>query len=200
MQIVKERCVVDPTTGCWNWTGAAANGRPYFRIKGKTLIVYRALYEELKGVKLERRILVCHRCDNGLCCKPRHLFAGTQAANMADMAKKGRHFSKTKPELFRAATEKARSVLAANPHLRPRGDRHGTKTKPESVKRGSAHWAKQKPHLVRRGLKNVQFMFSEAQVRLIVSSPKTCVQLAKEFKCHHSTISRVRRGRDTHKG
>lgn len=193
MQAVKQRAEVCPLTGCWVWQGASASGRPYIRRNGKTSVVYRLLFEEINSLRLDRRTYVCHTCDNGMCCNPDHLFAGTQADNMADMTKKGRHFSVTKPETHRAATAKARAVLAANPALRPRGARHGTKTKPESVKRGEQHWAKKKPHLVRRGFANSQFMFSEAQVEYIVKSRKTCVALAREFGCHHSTVSRARR-------
>lgn len=34
---------------------------------------------------------VLHRCDNPPCCRPSHLFTGTQRANVADMVAKGRH-------------------------------------------------------------------------------------------------------------
>lgn len=35
--------------------------------------------------------VVCHRCDTPPCANPDHLFIGTQADNVADMMRKGRH-------------------------------------------------------------------------------------------------------------
>lgn len=43
--------------------------------------------------------MVCHTCDNRRCIQPDHLFIGTHADNMADMARKGRARSGSKPKL-----------------------------------------------------------------------------------------------------
>lgn len=34
--------------------------------------------------------MVCHRCDNPICCRPSHLFLGTAKENTADAIDKGR--------------------------------------------------------------------------------------------------------------
>ena len=39
---------------------------------------------------IPKGIYVCHKCDNRLCCRPSHLFLGTQLDNMQDCARKGR--------------------------------------------------------------------------------------------------------------
>lgn len=75
--------------GCWEW--ATRGGRPRFWIspeRGK-VIAYRYVWELIHG-PIPPGLEVCHTCDNGLCCRPDHLFVGTHAENMADMKRKGR--------------------------------------------------------------------------------------------------------------
>lgn len=82
-------------TQCWEWIGAIqapdARGRGggygVIRVGGRTVGVHRVAYELAHG-PLPAGVNALHRCDNRPCV--RHLFAGTQWDNLADMRAKGR--------------------------------------------------------------------------------------------------------------
>jgi hypothetical protein len=108
---------------CWEWTGARFHdGYGMFslnvgRRKTQTLRAHRLAYFLSHG-QIPDGVLVCHHCDNRACCRPGHFFLGTPADNNADMIAKGR--ARTPVLGDRAA----------------RGERHGSRTKPEGIRRG----------------------------------------------------------------
>jgi len=79
--------------GCWMWTGrVGTNGYGLFRIKPspkQPASAHRVSYE-MKHGPIPQGFCVLHACDKPLCVNPSHLFLGTQADNMRDMANKGR--------------------------------------------------------------------------------------------------------------
>lgn len=81
----------DTNGGCWLWSGATL-GRPGYGnlpIKGRPTAASRASWIAHYG-DVPAGKMVCHKCDQRLCCNPAHLFLGSQTDNMRDMVAKGR--------------------------------------------------------------------------------------------------------------
>lgn len=78
--------------GCWTWLGNKAhNGYGQVQYRGRAHIVHRKVYEVVYGIKIDRWIYVCHRCDVKLCINPEHLWLGTPKENIHDSVRKRRH-------------------------------------------------------------------------------------------------------------
>jgi hypothetical protein len=75
---------------CWLWTGSLdLKGYGTVRRRGKTARAHRVAYQLWVG-DIPNGLHVLHRCDLRSCCNPQHLWLGTHADNMRDMATKGR--------------------------------------------------------------------------------------------------------------
>lgn len=78
------------TSTCWLWAGSKRNIYGGVRWPGgKQIGAHVAAYLLERGPIPEGK-WVLHTCDVPLCVRPDHLWLGTHAENMADMAAKGR--------------------------------------------------------------------------------------------------------------
>lgn len=106
----REKYVVNPATGCWDWQGAKV-GIGYGRLAGERgqghHVAHRLSYQTFVGV-IPEGCIVCHRCDNPGCVNPAHLYAADHATNMREMAEKGRARILSKDEV-----EECQNLVAA---------------------------------------------------------------------------------------
>lgn len=121
LERVLDKISFEPTSGCGLWTGSLdKDGYPLIKWRGKTTRVTRLVWTLLRG-PIPDGLQVLHRCDNPPCANVNHFFLGTDADNHADCVSKGRQ---------------ARGIKITINRNTARGDRHSSRTHPESVQRG----------------------------------------------------------------
>jgi hypothetical protein len=63
---------------CWEW-----QGNREFSFKSISYKSHRVAYELAKGM-IPVGKMVCHQCDNRLCCNPSHFYLGSNSENQMD--------------------------------------------------------------------------------------------------------------------
>ena len=96
LDIFEANAFPEPNSGCWIWMGGVRgvnnNLRPVMQLDREPVCAYRFSYVHFIGA-VPDGMFVCHRCHNGLCVNPDHLYVGTPQQNTDDMMRAGRHFS-----------------------------------------------------------------------------------------------------------
>lgn len=114
-------------TDCWEWCGGTtSSGYGNLSWHGVHVQAHRVAYalsyggialqtgfrHEGKAKRYKRFVL--HKCDNRLCCNPKHLFLGSMRANLLDAYAKGR---KTQPKSqhvnAKLSADQVRAIRAA---------------------------------------------------------------------------------------
>ncbi len=123
---LERESIPEPNSGCHLWLRAVrGHGYGVLWWEGGLVDVHRLSWAEANG-PIPPGNVICHRCDVRLCINPAHLFLGTQADNLRDMALKGRASRKARAwprgEKNRGAKLTASDVLAIRKDARSRVD------------------------------------------------------------------------------
>lgn len=88
---------IDDPAACWVLPGRQ------IRPKINRIRVHAVAFRVVHGIVPVGKV-ICHTCDVPGCGNPAHLWAGTQAENIADMRAKGRGYAPPQKRVYREAT------------------------------------------------------------------------------------------------
>ena len=104
-------------TGCWPWmAGKFSDGYGTVFDNGRNRRAHIVAWERSHGTSVPTGLLICHTCDNPLCCNPAHLYAGTLLDNARDKVERGRQ---PRGEQIKSAKVTRDQVLAIRVDSRP---------------------------------------------------------------------------------
>jgi HNH endonuclease len=115
--------VTKTSDGCWEWSGSRNEKgyglvgiprviREILGLRAHTVKTHRLAWILSRGQLVPNGKHVLHTCDNPPCCRPRHLFLGTQQINSQDMV--GKHRGPDSPPVLTAKDVKEIRRLVAN--------------------------------------------------------------------------------------
>lgn len=128
-----------PAFQCWEWKGAK-NATGYGRCHGTG--AHRVAYELANG-EIPDGMLIRHKCDNPMCCNPKHLVPGTHRQNSGDMVARGRHLRGERNPRSKLSEDDAREILR-NPErmgVRALAKRFGVSPATVSLIRSGDRWS-----------------------------------------------------------
>jgi hypothetical protein len=83
---------ISDADACWPWLAHVdEHGYGRFTVRDTPPRGAHRVAFVLTKSDLKHGEMVCHKCDNPICCNPCHLFAGSQKENLHDMMAKLRH-------------------------------------------------------------------------------------------------------------
>lgn len=101
LAVLDKRIVKGAVDECWPCTGYHnANGYARVKLGQREFYAHRVMWAITNRTD-PAHLIICHSCDNPVCCNPAHLWLGTQADNARDRDAKGRARKVRRPRISR---------------------------------------------------------------------------------------------------
>ena len=75
---------------CWGWKRSVAHGYAILKFNGRMIRASRLSWELFSGMPIRKGLIMFHKCNNPICCNPRHIWPDTHQRNMDYMRECGR--------------------------------------------------------------------------------------------------------------
>lgn len=172
--------------GCWLWDGPKKEGYGVINIGRTKKYPAHRLSLQLASGEMGDGLNACHHCDTPGCVRPSHLFWGTQADNVQDAVRKGRHAGGA----FNAA--KTHCPYGHPLSVKPKSD--GSRYCPTCCGARNRRWRALQPKLPKpMGSYHGMAKLTDDQVLEIRNSKESYALLAQRFGVSSPTIKDIRR-------
>lgn len=97
---IMDNIEIVPESGCWIWMGPGGETHGNIKIYGVRTPgrVHRIMWEHVNG-PVPSGLQVCHKCDIGFCCNPKHLFIMKSLADHEAERVEALHWDDNEPVL-----------------------------------------------------------------------------------------------------
>lgn len=194
---------VDPSSGCWIWTGALnPKGYGKLNINSKKLLAHRVSWLLFRG-EIPTGMCICHKCDNPPCVNPGHLFLGTRADNSKDMVEKKRSLQGERAPSSKLNAVEVAEILSSSETLENLANRYGVSFKTISAIRRRKIWKHIETDEIvlcelrghRTGERHKWSKLTVLKVKEIKASTLSCCELGRIHGVDPDTIKAIKVGR-----